>query len=110
MVRWVSWWRTGAADEMMSRFLLRYVARDEVGLLHQGLRGVVEVRDAVSAYEEKSPLFGLLQFRQKKVLLKYLPEGTSRLLQGMCGIVVQTLRHAKLPNCSATRCAPATDH
>ena len=37
---------------------------------------------AVAQYEDKSPLYGLLLYRRRKVLVKYVPEGTSRLLQG----------------------------
>ena len=44
---------------------------------------MVEVRIAIEAYEEKSPIYGLVQYRRRKVVLKYVPEGTSRLLQGM---------------------------
>ena len=62
--------------------LLKYMSRDEVELLKAGGNGASEARDAVTQYEEISPLFGFLQFRRKKVLLKYVPEGTSRLLQG----------------------------
>ena len=65
-----------------SRLLLNYTARDEVSLLRAGSGGVVEVRDAISQYEAKSPLYGFVQYRRRKVLLKYVPEGTSRLLQG----------------------------
>jgi hypothetical protein len=43
---------------------------------------VVEVRIAIEQYEEKSPVYGLVQYRRRKVVLKYVPEGTSRLLQG----------------------------
>lgn len=66
-----------------SRFLLKYNTRDEVGLLEQGHGGVGEVQDAVSRYQEESPLFGFIHYRRRKVVLKYVPEGTSRLLQGM---------------------------
>lgn len=66
-----------------TRFLLRYVTRDEIDLLKKGTGGYIEARDAVEQYDEKSPLYGLLEYRRKQVLLKYLPEGTSRLLQGM---------------------------
>ena len=40
------------------------------------------MRNAVDRYEEKSPLYGLVQYRRRKVILKYVPEGTSRVLQG----------------------------
>ncbi len=67
----------------LSRFLLKYVTRDTIDLLQRGTGGVVEVRIAIEAYEEKSPVYGLVQYRRRKVVLKYVPEGTSRLLQGM---------------------------
>lgn len=65
-----------------SRFLLKYASRDEVTLLSRGTGGVPELRAAVEAYEEISPLYGFLQYRRRKVVLKYVPEGTSRLLLG----------------------------
>jgi hypothetical protein len=44
---------------------------------------VGEARAVVAQYEEKSPLYGFMLYRRRKVLVKYVPEGTSRLLQGM---------------------------
>lgn len=44
-----------------------------------------EVRNSVDGYEEVSPLYGFLQYRRRKVVLSYLPEGLSRLVQGMPG-------------------------
>ena len=63
-------------------FLLRYLSRDEVCLFKEGGEGYAQARGAVSEYEDKSPLFGLTEYGGRKVLLKYVPEGTSRLLQG----------------------------
>lgn len=63
-------------------FLLKYISRDEVELLKEGNGGFVEAKEAIAAFDEKSPLFGLTQYRRKKVLLKYIPDGTSRMLQG----------------------------
>ncbi|MCJ1350896.1 MAG: hypothetical protein MMC33_000877 [Icmadophila ericetorum] len=62
-------------------FLLKYVSRDEVELLKEGNGGFLEAKETIAAFEEKSPLFGLTQYRRKKVLLKYIPDGTSRVLQ-----------------------------
>ena len=42
----------------------------------------MEVQGAVALYTEKSPLYGFVHFRRRRVLLKVVPEGTSRLLQG----------------------------
>lgn len=52
-------------------------------MLKRGTGGAGEARAVVAQYEEKSPLYGLLLYRRRKVLVKYVPEGTSRLLQGM---------------------------
>ena len=62
--------------------MLKYISRDEVGLLDKGNGGLAEVEEVVSRYEEQSPLYGFIQYRRRKVILKYMPEGTSRLLQG----------------------------
>lgn len=52
-------------------------------LLGRGKNGVAEARNAINEYKEPSPLYGLLLYRRRKILIKYIPEGTSRLLQGM---------------------------
>jgi hypothetical protein len=65
-----------------NRFLLKYTTRDAVDVLTTGTGGAHEARAAVAQYEDKSPLYGLLLYRRRKVLVKYIPEGTSRLLQG----------------------------
>lgn len=41
------------------------------------------MRNNIAQYEETSPLFGLLRYRRRNVIIKYLPEGCSRLIQGM---------------------------
>lgn len=64
------------------RFLLKYASRDSVELLGRGKGGVHEARFAIARYPDQSPLYGLLIYRRRKVLIKYIPEGTSRLLQG----------------------------
>lgn len=61
---------------------MKYATRDEVEVLSKGAGGLAEVKDTIKSYKEKSPLYGLLVYRKKKVLLKYVPDGTSRLLQG----------------------------
>lgn len=77
----------------VDRFLLRYATRDTVCVLDKGYGGVSEVRSAVGKYEEKSPLYGLVQYRRKKIVLKYVPEGTSRLLQGNIILLAATNRN-----------------
>lgn len=68
--------------EPCHRFLLKYASRDSVTLLGRGKNGVSEARHAITAYTEASPLYGLIIYRRRKTLIKYIPEGTSRLLQG----------------------------
>lgn len=70
------------ANDFFCRFLLKYVSREEVGLLEKGNGGLVELQEAVNRYKEPSPLYGFIQYRRRKVILKYIPEGTTRLLQG----------------------------
>lgn len=67
---------------MFPRFLLKYVSRDVVALLGRGSGGVAEIRVTIDDYGEPSPLYGFLQYRRRKVILRYVPEGISRLLQG----------------------------
>lgn len=74
---------------IFARFLLKYASRDKVTLLKKGNGGIQELREAVSQYGEQSPLFGFAHYRRRKVVLKYVPDGTSRLLQGIfCQVTV----------------------
>jgi len=63
-------------------FLLKYASRDEVELLGRGSGGIVEIRNGIAQYEEKSPLYGFLRYRRRNVIIKYLPQECSRLVQG----------------------------
>ncbi|KAL2165808.1 hypothetical protein VTG60DRAFT_3762 [Thermothelomyces hinnuleus] len=62
-------------------FLLKYASRDEVELLGRGNGGIVEIRNNIAQYEDKSPLYGFLRYRRRSVIIKYLPEDCSRLIQ-----------------------------
>jgi hypothetical protein len=42
----------------------------------------LEIRNAIASYEEPSPLFGFLRYRRRNVVIKYVPEDCSRLVQG----------------------------
>ncbi|RMJ21066.1 GPI-anchored cell surface glycoprotein, partial [Aspergillus sp. HF37] len=61
--------------------LLRYVSRDELTLLDRGAGGVPELRNAIDGYEDTAPLYGFLQYRRRKVVISYMPQGLSRLVQ-----------------------------
>ena len=75
--------RLVVANVVQCRFLLKYAGRAEVDLLGKGIGGLSEVKEAVDRYGEQSPLYGFVQYRRRKVVLKYVPEGTSRLFLGM---------------------------
>ena len=64
------------------RFLLKYVSRDVIELLGRGNGGIVEIRNTIAQQEELAPLFGFLRYRRRNVLIKYVPEECSRLVQG----------------------------
>jgi hypothetical protein len=68
--------------DFCNRFLLKYASRDEVELLGRGNGGIVEIRNNIAQYLEKSPLYGFLRYRRRNVIIKYLPEDCSRLIQG----------------------------
>ncbi|KAF2126529.1 hypothetical protein P153DRAFT_369225 [Dothidotthia symphoricarpi CBS 119687] len=76
----------GALAEAGGWFLLKYTSRDAVEVLTRGSGGVGEARTAVAQYDETSPLYGLLLYRRRKVLVRYVPEGTSRLLQARVAV------------------------
>ncbi|KAH6658124.1 hypothetical protein BKA67DRAFT_533298 [Truncatella angustata] len=62
-------------------FLLKYASRDEVDVYSRGTGGIVEMRNAIANYEESSPLYGFLKYRRRNVILKFQPDGCSRLIQ-----------------------------
>ncbi|KZL72586.1 GPI-anchored cell surface glycoprotein [Colletotrichum tofieldiae] len=66
-------------------FLLKYASRDDVELLGRGNGGIVEIRNNIAQFEneneDNSPLFGFLRYRRRNVIIKYLPEACSRLVQ-----------------------------
>ncbi|KAF7919958.1 uncharacterized protein EAE98_009192 [Botrytis deweyae] len=62
-------------------FLLKYASRDEIELMGRGNGGIVEIRNKIGQYEEPSPLFGFLRYRRRNVVIKYVPDGCSRLVQ-----------------------------
>ncbi|KAH7139179.1 hypothetical protein B0J11DRAFT_36568 [Dendryphion nanum] len=76
----------GALAEGGGWFLLKYASRDAVDVLARGTGGAADARSAVAQYEEKSPLYGFLLYRRRKVLIKYVPDGTSRLLQARVAV------------------------
>ena len=42
----------------------------------------MEIRNTIAQFEEPAPLYGFLRYRRRNVLIKYVPEECSRLVQG----------------------------
>ncbi|KAL2188508.1 hypothetical protein L209DRAFT_763219 [Thermothelomyces heterothallicus CBS 203.75] len=76
-------------------FLLKYASRDEVELLGRGNGGIVEIRNNIAQYEDKSPLYGFLRYRRRSVIIKYLPEDCSRLIQARVTVHFEAISEAK---------------
>ncbi|KAG6037496.1 hypothetical protein E4U41_005075 [Claviceps citrina] len=76
----------GATSEPGGWLLLRYEGRDEIQVLSRGNGGMVEVRNAVAEYKETSPLYGFLKYRRRSVIIKYLPEDCSRIIQARVAV------------------------
>ncbi|OQE27848.1 hypothetical protein PENSTE_c004G04038 [Penicillium steckii] len=90
-------------------FLLHYISRDEVDLLSRGTGGVPDVRNAIDNYEETSPLYGFLHYRRRKVILRYMPEGLSRLIQARSNVQFQSVTDKFTPNDTVLVLAQASD-
>ncbi|SLM36733.1 ADF-H/Gelsolin-like domain [Lasallia pustulata] len=98
-----------ALTEAGGWFLLKYIARDAVDLLNAGSGGVTEVRETIEQYDEKSPLYGFVQYRRRKVLLKFVPEGTSRLLQARVSVQFQSVLERFAPHDAVISIAHPTE-
>ncbi|KFH43958.1 hypothetical protein ACRE_052730 [Hapsidospora chrysogenum ATCC 11550] len=75
-----------AVGEPGGWFLLKYASRDEVEVLGTGNGGIIEMRKTIAEYDETNPLYGFLKYRRRNVLIKYLPEDCSRLIQARVAV------------------------
>lgn len=89
----------------MPRFLLKYTSRDEVEILNTGVGGIAELRTSIEEYDQESPLYGYIKYRRRNVVLKYLPQDSSRLIQGTSN--VQPLTFSALSPVQPTNMLPA---
>jgi hypothetical protein len=89
IVQYFQWWR-GLIIAVLYRFLLYYTSRDTVDVLAQGTKGLADMRDVAENYYngtrtpegQTGPLYGMIDFRRRKILVKLVLEGTSRLVKG----------------------------
>lgn len=72
---------------------MKYISRDEVDLLASGNGGLAELRSTIEQRvqgtegaddddDKDGPLYGFIKYRRRNVVLKYLSEDASRLIQG----------------------------
>ncbi|KLU89060.1 hypothetical protein MAPG_08037 [Magnaporthiopsis poae ATCC 64411] len=98
-----------AAAEPGGWFLLRYAGRDAVELLGKGSGGIVEIRNAIAQYEEPSPLYGFLRYRRRNVIIKYLPDNCSRLVQARVSVHLDSVCERFSPHDTVFEIAEAKD-
>ncbi|KAI1346612.1 hypothetical protein F5Y01DRAFT_297495 [Xylaria sp. FL0043] len=67
-------------------FLLKYASRDEVDILDTGTGGISDIRNAIAEYKDPSPLYGFLRYRRRSVIVKYIPDNCSRLIQARAAV------------------------
>ncbi|KGO60492.1 hypothetical protein PEX2_086740 [Penicillium expansum] len=82
---------------------------DEVALHERGTGGVPEIRNAIDSYEECSPLYGFLQYRRRKVIIRYMPEGLSRLILARSNVQFQSVTDKFTPNDTVLPLSKASD-
>ncbi|KAJ5620119.1 hypothetical protein N7510_004103 [Penicillium lagena] len=99
----------GALADAGGWFLLHYVSRDEVALLDRGTGGVSEIRNAIANYSQVSPLYGFLQYRRRKVVIRYMPEGLSRLIQARSNVQFGSFLEKFTPNDTVLPLAQAAE-
>ncbi|KAH0602708.1 uncharacterized protein H6S33_008358 [Morchella sextelata] len=87
-----------ACAEPGSWFWIKYTSRDDVELLCQGINGAEEMREAAEKEPDDSPLYGFIRFRRRNILIKYIPEGTSRVLKARSQVHFQSVAERFIPN------------
>lgn len=88
--------------------MIRYTSRDDVELASKGRHGSTDIREFLAAEPDDSPLYGLVRHRRRNILIKYVPEGTSRVLKG----IWYTVRRVySMLRCNSSLTGPlSTDH
>ncbi|KAJ5340729.1 hypothetical protein N7541_009853 [Penicillium brevicompactum] len=99
----------GALADAGGWLLLHYIARDEVTLFARGTGGVPEIRNAIEGHEECSPLYGFLQYRRRKVIIRYMPEGLSRLILARSNVQFHSVTDKFTPNDTVLPLSKASD-
>ncbi|EWC48165.1 hypothetical protein DRE_02269 [Drechslerella stenobrocha 248] len=72
-------------------FLMKYESRDDVGLLDKGTSAVKDMRDLISQQPDDSPIYGFIRYRRRNILIKVVPDATSRVLKARSQVHFQSV-------------------
>ncbi|KAJ6261901.1 hypothetical protein Dda_2700 [Drechslerella dactyloides] len=72
-------------------FLMKYETRDDIALLGKGASAVKEMRELISEQQDDSPIYGFIRYRRRNILIKLVPENTSRVLKARSQVHFQSV-------------------
>ncbi|KAK6350084.1 hypothetical protein TWF696_006331 [Orbilia brochopaga] len=72
-------------------FLMKYETRDDIALLGKGASAVKDMRDLISKQPDDSPIYGFIRYRRRNILIKLVPENTSRVLKARSQVHFQSV-------------------
>ncbi|KAF3902804.1 hypothetical protein AA313_de0205354 [Arthrobotrys entomopaga] len=72
-------------------FLLKYETRDDIALLGKGASAVKDMRELISHEPDDSPIYGFIRYRRRNILIKLVPDNTSRVLKARSQVHFQSV-------------------
>ncbi|KAK6536522.1 hypothetical protein TWF281_000750 [Arthrobotrys megalospora] len=72
-------------------FLLKYETRDDITLLGKGASAVKDMRELISNEPDDSPIYGFIRYRRRNILIKLVPDNTSRVLKARSQVHFQSV-------------------
>ncbi|RVD88510.1 uncharacterized protein DFL_002692 [Arthrobotrys flagrans] len=72
-------------------FLLKYETRDDIVLLGKGASAVKDMRELISSEPDDSPIYGFIRYRRRNILIKLVPDNTSRVLKARSQVHFQSV-------------------
>ncbi|KAF3908570.1 hypothetical protein ABW21_db0208445 [Orbilia brochopaga] len=70
---------------------MKYETRDDIALLGKGASAVKDMRDLISEQPDDSPIYGFIRYRRRNILIKLVPENTSRVLKARSQVHFQSV-------------------
>ncbi|EPS37379.1 hypothetical protein H072_8949 [Dactylellina haptotyla CBS 200.50] len=72
-------------------FLMKYESRDDIVLLGKGASAVKDMRELISHEPDDSPVYGFIRYRRRNILIKLVPDNTSRVLKARSQVHFQSV-------------------